>query len=592
MKIHENNPKRFVSLGIKVLFLTFVIAIIPITVIGSMLYGKSVEIVKQKQQIASMNSMKNISDGIENIMNYARDLSLMLIQNNDVRAALQTEFPSDIERVEKEATVMQFITFYVGQKSYIDSICIQGDNGTNLKGGIYRENNMSVELLQRAESVKGGQIWTNGIFQSLNDKKTSINIISLVRNIKDINNLSRNLGTLRVNIPVSAVDDLFANHIAAYQGRIELVDQKGIIIVSSEVVQPGAYLSQELLQHLSSDSGVFEGTRENGEREITYFYRVPRSDWTLVSTISFSALFKETHTIQDLLMVGIVLSLLVCTMISIAFSRNVLFPLKQLTEKMTEIKDDNYKVSLNFNSNDEIGILSSRFNEMSHRLDQLINQIFMEKVRKVEAESMALQAQIDPHVLYNNLDTAYWMSRLEHAEKTGKIVLALSNLYRLSISTGDQIISVETEVQHIKNYMAIQKVRLDDHVLLNISVQSKNMGLSTARFVLQPLVENCIQHGILPRERGGQIDISIFEDGDRLYFVVEDDGIGGDPEELYDLLADTHSTDKRGFAISNIDKRIKLHFGKEYGLQFCRGKNGGLIVTVVQPMQSFLTPGK
>lgn len=179
------------------------------------------------------------------------------------------------------------------------------------------------------------------------------------------------------------------------------------------------------------------------------------------------------------------------------------------------------------------------------------------------------------------------MSRLEHADKTGRVVLAIADLYRLTMNSGQKFISVETEIRYVENYIVIQELRTADQIQFHIEADEELFQWATMRFVIQPLVENSVEHGILPSGREGDIWIRGFKDEENLYFEVEDNGDSIDISEIEELLMDVKSEEKRGMAIRNIDQRIKLQFGKNYGLFFRAGTENGTVVRIVQPLLAY-----
>jgi two-component system, sensor histidine kinase YesM len=292
----------------------------------------------------------------------------------------------------------------------------------------------------------------------------------------------------------------------------------------------------------------------------------------------------ESGKVKTILIIGIIVSLCVRTSISYLLFSSILGPLRQLTIQMGKLKENNYKVNLSLQSNDEIGRLYSSFKEMSAKLDELINEVFVEKLNLKEAEMKALQAQISPHFLYNNLNTAYSMSQVEKAKKTGKIVIALSKLYRMVLQTSIQSIKVKDEIEYANIYLVIQRIRYEECIQFSFDVSEGTENMSTTCFIIQPLIENAINHGILPSGRNGQIQIRIYIENEDLIFTIKDNGVGGDIDEINSLINSTESTDSRGFAIRNINQRIQLRFGSQYGITFSNnGNSGGMIVTVRQP---------
>lgn len=568
----------FVSLNVKVFILGIVISMIPIAIIGTVLYRKSLEIVEQKQEAASENALDSIADSIQVTTDYVGNLSLYIIQNSDVKETLLAESMNGSELLRRQNEVAKSLMFYTGQNQFVNSIYIEGENGLVLHAGDVRDVKREEELAGRAKKLMGKSFWTG---TSAKNDDSPVVYLTLTRSIRDTENLQNTLGTLWINVPLSKMKEQFSNYIETYPGYIALVDDDGNVLLSAgkseTVISDLEKLKESRITTIS----------DKKSNTLVYGNKLPDTGWTIVSGLERSKLLEENRTIRDLLIYGIVASMLLCLLTSVLFSRAILHPLRLLTGKIREVKEDNYDVQLQFESNDEIGILSTQFNAMTRRMNELVNEVLTGKVLQTEAELKALQAQINPHFLYNNLDTAYWMSRLEHADKTGRVVLAIADLYRLTMNSGQKFISVETEIRYVENYIVIQELRTADQIQFHIEADGELFQWATMRFVIQPLVENSVEHGILPSGREGDIWIRGFKDEENLYFEVEDNGDSIDISEIEELLMDVKSEEKRGMAIRNIDQRIKLQFGKNYGLFFRAGRENGTVVRIVQPLLAY-----
>lgn len=574
----KKKKQMFVSLNVKVFILGIVISMIPIAIIGTVLYRKSLEIVEQKQEAASENALDSIADSIQVTTDYVGNLSLYIIQNSDVKETLLAESMTGSELLRRQNEVAKSLMFYTGQNQFVNSIYIEGENGLVLHAGDVRDVKREEELAGRAKKLMGKSFWTG---TSAKNDDSPVVYLTLTRSIRDTENLQNTLGTLWINVPLSKMKEQFSNYIETYPGYIALVDDDGNVLLSAgkseTVISDLEKLKESRITTIS----------DKKSNTLVYGNKLPDTGWTIVSGLERSKLLEENRTIRDLLIYGIVTSMLLCLLTSVLFSRAILHPLRLLTGKIREVKEDNYDVQLQFESNDEIGILSTQFNAMTRRMNELVNEVLTGKVLQTEAELKALQAQINPHFLYNNLDTAYWMSRLEHADKTGRVVLAIADLYRLTMNSGQKFISVETEIRYVENYIVIQELRTADQIQFHIEADGELFQWATMRFVIQPLVENSVEHGILPSGREGDIWIRGFKDEENLYFEVEDNGDSIDISEIEELLMDVKSEEKRGMAIRNIDQRIKLQFGKNYGLFFRAGTENGTVVRIVQPLLAY-----
>lgn len=569
---------RFVSLNIKVFLLAIAMSMIPMAIIGTLLYQKALEIVREKQEAASLYILNNISENITYVTDYAHSLSLFIIQNQDVRATLLAESMTEQERVRHQNQVAKSLMFYTGQNHFVKSIFIQGKNGLILSAGGLTSYELGEEQEKQLDAMKGKILWTG---TGERDQNGNVEYLTLMRSIQNTENLKETLGTQGINIPISKTEKQFQEYIDTYPGYIALVDSQGEILLNAGETE---MVASDIKDVRSAKKMPFINS---GKNTLVYGIDISDTGWTLMSGIDISKLLAENHKIRSLLLVGIAVSTLLCFWITFIFARSILRPLRLLTNKIVEVKEDNYNVQLEFESNDEIGILSRQFNAMTKRMNELVNEVLTGKVLQTEAELNALQAQVDPHFLYNNLDTAYWMSRLEKAEKTGKVVLAIADLYRLTLNFGHRLISVETEVRYTENYIVIQELRVTDQIQFHIDIQDGVKKWATMRFVIQPLVENAIQHGVLPTGREGNIYIRIYQQDDRLYFEVEDDGETADMDDMKKMLADVKSEEKKGMAIRSIAQRIKLQFGENYGLFFEEAPCGGTIARVVQPLVEY-----
>ena len=578
------SKKRFISLRLKILLVSFLVATIPIILTGYMMYGQLVNTLTQKQNTASLNSLGGVATNVSAIMDNVREISLQIIQNEDLAVLLRNKNVSGVGASSAYLSVVNSMAFYIGQKSYLSAVRVFNDNVevsrvSNIN--LLRDSTTPDAVVREADSLKGGQVWFSD-YMAYRYTTGGRHVISMVRNVNSLNNPAVKLGTLRIDIDERSLAQLYNSEVQTYGGQVYLVGGDGKILSASD----SAVLDGEMSGIVPAEAIVPSAVETSGTK-LVCTVPVKGSDWRMISVMPISNILNATAGAKRILYACVLISIALCILLALFSSRYLLMPLMKLADQMKRIKENNYRVSLQLNSNDEIGVLYDSFNDMSNRLDELINQVFEQKLRQEEAELKALQAQINPHFLYNNLDTAYWMSRLENAEKTGRIVQALSNLFRLSIRDASQVIPVETELAHIQNYIIIQEIRFDESVRFIVDAEAGVEGMGTARFVLQPLVENALYHGILPGGEGGRVEIKLWMEGGDLLFSVSDDGVGGDLAEMEALLSGSTGEGTRGLAIRNVHQRIRLRHGDSYGLSFTRSESGGITSTVRQPAIPF-----
>ena len=272
-----------------------------------------------------------------------------------------------------------------------------------------------------------------------------------------------------------------------------------------------------------------------------------------------------------------------------AISRSIYLPIKRLHDVTTTITKNDLQALVNRDNVDEITELGMSFNIMTGRIRELLESKMKEQENLKKAELRALQAQINPHFLYNTLDTIIWMAEAQKTEQVIEIVSALSSFFRLSLSKGKDWITIGEELERTRSYLTIQRMRYRDMMDFKIEADEEVLNNTILKLILQPLVENALYHGIKNKRGGGIIIVRARQKNDNeVLLEVEDDGIGLTSERLAQLQAelDDDSGDMKlesGFAMGNVNKRIRLYYGRQYGLSIRSEYNTGTCATLVIP---------
>jgi len=270
-------------------------------------------------------------------------------------------------------------------------------------------------------------------------------------------------------------------------------------------------------------------------------------------------------------------------------SKSIYTPIKKLHDVTTTITKNDLQALVTGDNRDEITELGMSFNIMIGKIRELLDSKIKEQENLKKAELRALQAQINPHFLYNTLDTIIWMAESKKNDQVIDIVSALSSFFRISLSKGRDWITIGEEVERTKSYLTIQKMRYRDILDFKIEVDEAASGYTILKLILQPLVENALYHGIKNKREGGTISVRARkENEDEILLEVEDDGIGFTPEKLAQIQAELadDSGDIRlesGFGIGNVNNRIRLYYGKQYGVIIKSEYYTGTCVTLVIP---------
>jgi two-component system sensor histidine kinase YesM len=279
-----------------------------------------------------------------------------------------------------------------------------------------------------------------------------------------------------------------------------------------------------------------------------------------------------------------------------SLSKSIYTPIKKLHDVTTTITKNDLQALMTSDNVDEITELGMSFNIMIGKIKELLDSKIKEQENLKKAELRALQAQINPHFLYNTLDTIIWMAESKKTDQVVKIVTALSKFFRISLSKGMDWITIGEEVERIKSYLTIQKMRYRDILDFKIEVDKDVAENTILKLILQPLVENALYHGIKNKRKGGTINVRARRKGeDEVLLEVEDDGIGFTPEKLAKLRAELNNDSgdikmESGYGIGNVNNRIRLYYGKQYGLSIQSEYSTGTCVTLVIPAKMEITP--
>jgi two-component system sensor histidine kinase YesM len=339
---------------------------------------------------------------------------------------------------------------------------------------------------------------------------------------------------------------------------------------------------------------------DNGNRPVTvkikngtYHIRCDHSEytgWKMVGVFSFDEVMGSVNTIYYLLIFFIAGTAGIVVAMSFQIANSVTKPVHKLRRLMQEAESGDLSVRFNSWYNDEIGDLGVSFNHMLDRIRQLIQRVYEEQQSKREAELKSLQEQIKPHFLYNTLDTITWMARNYGAQDIVLLVDAMTNMFRIGLSHGTDVISLEEEIKHVSNYLYIQGIRYKDRLKCSIQIDRALYHYQVPKLILQPLAENAIYHGIKQKRGGGTITVAGGLRGDSdLWLSVKDDGAGIEAEHLRQLnkclRGGCQQETQKGFGLFYIQKRLTLSYGENYGLVLESVKGEGTVATVTIPLR-------
>ena len=411
-------------------------------------------------------------------------------------------------------------------------------------------------------------------------------VVSLSRTVELTNNGGTMQGVLLVDMNYSSIKQLLEKvNQDVSKEYVYLMDRNGEIIYhpKQNLIRTG------LLGEDNQDvSGYEDGTtREHFEKEnrMVTVKTISYTGWKLVGVVpmeTFSMGLEETRYLMILL---VALALLATMILNQLVSARIAKPLKKLNDSVKEWEAGNLEPDIYVGGSLEVAHLGKTLQSTVAQIRQLMKDIVTEQEEKRKSELDALQSQINPHFLYNTLDSIVWMITGERYREAVFMITQLGSLFRVSLSRGKTIISIEDEIRHAQNYMSIQKIRYKNAFQVEFQVEPEVQQCCTVKLVLQPLLENAIYYGMEYMDGEGEILVKGYEKDGDIYLEVQDNGLGMPEEEAAKLLTESSRERKRGSGVGliNVDSRIRLRFGKEYGLLIESHPDEGMKVTIHIP---------
>lgn len=399
----------------------------------------------------------------------------------------------------------------------------------------------------------------------------STQVISLVRRIRDVNMLNDTIGAVQVSIPESNVRDILARANATPHSVCFLLNSRNEVVCSSNSAALNAFLPSAADREIFLGRDIaWKSVRDDGRSFLISSRAVDNTDWKLVNLIPLGEIYTQSDKIRNLmLLLMLVLGLIACSL-AYLFSTSITQRIQLLLANMTLVQNGNFDLRVSSSSHDEIGRLIDNFNFMVNKIKRLMEEQFAAGREIMNAELKALQAQINPHFLYNTLDMINWKALDNNVPEIAEISQALTKFYKSTLSGGRDLVTMREEKDYLETYVKIQNVRYENRIHLVFDIPDALLPLRILKLLLQPLVENAILHGILcwGDGRGGTVRVIARAKGGDLFLTVRDDGVGMSESEAAGLFSAPRVEKKRGYGVWNIHQRIQLCYGGAYGLTF------------------------
>ncbi|MDP4099021.1 sensor histidine kinase [Paenibacillus sp. P96] len=492
--------------------------------------------------------------------------------------------------------IKQYLQGFTTLYPEIAGIMLVNEHGDYISNEMYArdQRNLTAESWYRqAERAEGiftiiGHPADRGVISHVSYRDNEI--ISVARSYTDPQT-GKALGVVLIDLKLRAISHAARDVTLGKTGYLMVADEDG-----SSIYIPERPLIEQVPSEVFNVGESGSLTRSVGGEKLLLMYRSSSfTGWRTIGVFPAHEAAMEVRQIQFYVFCFLFVACLIGIGASLTLSRSIADPIRQLMASMRHAETGDLTIRNHSERGDEIGMLERSFNRMLTQIRRLMSLNELKERQKREAELRSLQAHIKPHFLYNTLDTIHWMARKKGAEDVAEMVEALSRLFRIGLSKGEDMIRVQEEMTHIESYLRIQKTRYRDRLTCEMNVPDEIGHLYVLKLLLQPIVENAIYHGIKARRGPGKIRIEAKTVDDRLLLVVTDNGAGMAEDRLRELKGllehplqaieeQEEGRAGRSYGMLNVQARIRLAFGDEYGIRLESEPSQGTRVTIVHPL--------
>ncbi|MFS0881475.1 sensor histidine kinase [Metabacillus niabensis] len=565
------------SFRLKLMVMFILLTVIPLIVVGVVSYIKSYNIVSENSYALAQQKVDQLTREFDVII---QDIKLF---NEIGKKESTVQFLIDSKNTANEAKdILTMINFYKENYQYSDSIMniriidLEG-KAISEDRGVYLLDKVSLNQLKNSNDLEDNM---NTVIQPI--YKNSTPALSMTSAIVS-DDSKKVLGFITIIIKASTFKNILHETASKISGTIHIEDQDGnTLFVSPELasapeVENRDFIEENRYGYLTERS------------KLIVFQTSDITGWKIVRVSQLSEIVKSTENIKSLIIITVGSSIIFIIGLYYFITSRLILPLRVLKKKMKQASLGDLNVMVTNHRTDEIADLGENFNSMMMKINTLVKKSVDEQKQLKIAELRTLQAQINPHFLYNTLETIIWMAEAKKGEQVVEITKALSHFFRISLSKGKDCILLEDEIEHIRNYLLIQKIRYQDILDVTFHLNEDILKYEIIKLSLQPLVENAIYHGIKNKRGKGFVRIKgDFNPEGHICIDVIDNGIGIKEDELMKIKKQMSQgvpfeKDRGGFGMVNVHQRLVLFYGEPFGLKINSWYGSGTRVRIIIP---------
>lgn len=565
----------------KILFAIILLVFIPVIVMGTVTYYNFSNAMEKKSSNFYWVSLLETDRKLKFALNEINSISNSFITKLDNQQSIKD--PSFVLTYDSKQEINKLLIDH----PMITSFSLYGKDRLLYQ---YNAPMSFAELTQQTwfnmmESAEGRPVWSG---PGENGSELSGNpVLIQARVIKDYYSLE-DIGYLVIYVKPDLLDQIFWEAATLKKGDILLVNKQGNIVFNKSGESIGQLTDFPFLQSNYTKEQDYYIDNYQGEKSLITFLPSHNSNWYLAAITPMNLISSESVSIRNIAIILSTMSLLSAILFDHFFVRRLVRSINSAVNGMKRVKQGIFMpITTPLLADDESDLLIDGFNRMSTQIHELIEQVQTEQGRKKEAEMQALMAQINPHFIYNSLESINSMAVLQGNKDISKMVISLGKLLRISISQNQELIPLQMEFEHVRHYMDIQKFRFEDKFSYIINIPETLKTYMTQKLIVQPIVENALYHAIEQMEEPGIIEIEAHENGSDIIIIVKDNGPGFDLAKMMSLWDNEVSIQKKysdsGVGLKNVHERLNIRFGNPYGILVCSSPGFGSTICIRIP---------
>ncbi|MBT2755842.1 sensor histidine kinase [Mesobacillus foraminis] len=540
-----------------------------------------------------MQTARQAAESLSFALSVGSDMSNLIYSNKRIQEIVKMADDPQTPLLVKEnnnGDLTSTLNSQIYSSSFVKILYILKAEGTSWGSGSFsplkleRYQLNDFDWIQEALNRDGGLVWRELQYDLFSGAGGESEIVlPVTRVMKDFDTME-NIAFIQVNLDGRSILAKIEQLKLGKTGHFFVVDDQGRIMIDPNMDKINKQVeNRQLYKHIQNHKADEFEFKESGN----FFYGVKQklsNGWIIVGIVPVEEITGELTNLQRITILTSLLFTLFALAIGLFAAKTVTKPIVALTQQMRQVGKGNFKVRTTIQSNDEIGLMSAQFNQMTKQVDQLMEQVKEEQSLKAEAELRAIKHRINPHFLFNTLSTIRWLVKFKQTEKANTALSALSRLLEANMGKKGTFVTLQQELEIVEKFLVILQIRYEQSFELNLKLETGVRDFQIPRMLIQPLVENAVFHGLVPTGHSGVISIRAVSIGKGVNIEIQDNGVGINKEKLTQILPSERSNNSFiGIGLQHVYDSVRLYYSPASSVEIKSENQGTLVVLTLFP---------